>query len=78
MHDLEGENGTIREELNKLSSEKAALLSTIKRLNRDIGRLDTFKRNLLQTLNDEDGAEGFEPGTLTGPGQRSICLTAES
>ena len=46
VHDLEGENSTVREELTKLSSEKAALLSTIKRLNRDIARLDTFKRRV--------------------------------
>lgn len=67
VQDLEAENTSARDEVAKLNSEKAALLATVKRLNKDLARLDAFKRNLLQTLqDDEDGAEGNgEPALLT-------------
>lgn len=65
MADLEAENASTREEASKLSMEKAALLSTVKRLNKDITRLDAFKRNLLQTLQDDEDPEGgAEPALL--------------
>merc|ERR1712183_691621 len=43
------------EEQTKLMGEKNALIATVKKLNRDISKLDNFKRNLLQTLQGGDG-----------------------
>eukprot|EP00854_Cymbomonas_tetramitiformis_P019196 gene19196-22947_t len=42
------------EEQTKLVGEKNALIGTVKKLNRDLAKLDSFKRNLLQSLQDED------------------------
>eukprot|EP00959_Pyramimonas_sp_CCMP1952_P023673 497449-Pyramimonas_sp.AAC.1 len=44
------------EEQTKLVSEKNALIGTVKKLNRDLAKLDSFKRNLIQSLQDEDEA----------------------
>ncbi|KAF8072479.1 hypothetical protein HT031_000138 [Scenedesmus sp. PABB004] len=51
-------------EQHKLVAEKSALIETVRRLNREVARLEHFKRNLLQTLQDEeesDSAGGFAP-----------------
>lgn len=42
------------EEQTKLVGEKNALINTVKKLNRDLAKLDNFKRNLLQTLQDDE------------------------
>ena len=73
--DLESDNGTLREEMSKLSSEKNALISTVKRLNRDIARLDSFKRSLLQSLQDEQARTGcaLAPHLATRHPLRNDC-----
>ncbi|KAJ7541751.1 hypothetical protein O6H91_10G074600 [Diphasiastrum complanatum] len=38
----------------KLTNEKSVLLATIKRLNREVTKLDAFKRSLMQSLQDDD------------------------
>lgn len=83
VEDLETENLSARDEVTRLNSEKAALLATVKRLNKDITRLDAFKRNLIQTLqDDETQADGTaEPpllalgsaGSPPGYGGHSRC-----
>jgi hypothetical protein len=40
-------------EQHKLVAEKNALIETVKRLNRDVAKLEHFKRNLLQQLQDD-------------------------
>jgi hypothetical protein len=42
------------EQQQQHEAEKAALVETIKRLNRDVVRLESFKRNLMQTLHDDE------------------------
>mmetsp|Transcript_25626 Transcript_25626/g.35408 ORF Transcript_25626/g.35408 Transcript_25626/m.35408 type:complete len:294 (+) Transcript_25626:273-1154(+) len=42
------------EEQTKLVGEKNALIGTVKKLNRDLAKLDNFKRNLLQSLQDDE------------------------
>lgn len=42
------------EESHRLSSEKSLLIDTVKKLNRDVAKLEAFKKNLLQTLQDDD------------------------
>lgn len=41
-------------EQQKLAAEKNALIETVKRLNRELARLEHFKKNLLQQLQDEE------------------------
>jgi hypothetical protein len=47
------------EATQKLSGEKNALINTIKKLNRDVAKLESFKRNLMQTLRDDDDPVGL-------------------
>ena len=42
------------EERDKLHGEKTALINTVKKLNREVAKLDAFKRNLMQTLEEEE------------------------
>jgi cell division protein FtsB len=41
-------------EQHKLVAEKNALIETVKRLNREVAKLEHFKRNLLQQLQDDE------------------------
>eukprot|EP01018_Ginkgo_biloba_P023762 Gb_03286 [translate_table: standard] len=40
----------------KLANEKNALAATVKKLNRDVAKLETFKKTLMQSLQDDDEA----------------------
>jgi hypothetical protein len=40
-------------EQHKLVAEKNALIETVKRLNREVAKLEHFKRNLLQQLQND-------------------------
>ena len=42
------------EEQHRLQSEKAVLIDTVKKLNREVAKLEAFKKNLLQHLQDDD------------------------
>ncbi|KAI3837455.1 hypothetical protein MKW92_002602 [Papaver armeniacum] len=49
---------------NKLVSERDSLTMTVKKLNRDLAKLETFKRQLMQSLNDDSSqAETVDIGT---------------
>lgn len=54
------------EEQNKLVGEKNALINTVKKLNRDVAKLDNFKRNLMQTLQDDDDPNAVAGGDAAG------------
>lgn len=45
-------------EQHKLMAEKNALIETVKRLNREVAKLEHFKRNLLQQLQDDNEVWG--------------------
>eukprot|EP00793_Prasinoderma_coloniale_P005407 PRCOL_00004815-RA len=49
------------EEQSKLVGEKDALAATVNRLNRENAKLGAFKRNLLQTLQDDDDVQAGAP-----------------
>ncbi|CAN6455481.1 unnamed protein product [Victoria cruziana] len=52
------------DENTKLSSERDALTIATKKLNRDLSRLETFKRHLMQSLNEDNvSAETVDIGT---------------
>lgn len=42
------------EDTHRLSGERAALIDTVKRLNREVTRLEGFKRGLIQHLQDDE------------------------
>ena len=52
------------EEQTKLVGEKNALIGTVKKLNRDVAKLENFKRNLLQSLQDDDEMSKTEVATI--------------
>lgn len=47
-----------QEEQAKLASDKNALVATVKKLNRDVAKLETFKRTLMMQLQDDPDDEG--------------------
>lgn len=42
------------EEQHRLQQEKSVLIDTVKKLNREVAKLEAFKKNLLQHLQDDD------------------------
>ncbi|OVA07369.1 hypothetical protein BVC80_1605g63 [Macleaya cordata] len=56
---------TVLEENIKLSNERDSLAITAKKLNRDLAKLETFKRQLMQSLSDDNSsqAETVDIGT---------------
>ncbi|GAX78896.1 hypothetical protein CEUSTIGMA_g6335.t1 [Chlamydomonas eustigma] len=59
VQDLLSKNKQAAEEQHKLQTEKSVLIETVKKLNREVAKLEAFKKNLLQHLQDDD-----EPGKL--------------
>ena len=53
MADCEQVKG-VEEQAHRLSNEKAALINTVRKLNRDVAKLDSFKRNLLNSLQADE------------------------
>ncbi|MCO5587041.1 hypothetical protein L7F22_040986 [Adiantum nelumboides] len=45
---------SVLEEQEKLAAEKVALEASVKKLNRDVAKLETFKKALMHSLRDED------------------------
>lgn len=61
------------EEQSKLLGEKNALIATVKKLNRDLAKLDNFKRNLLQSLQDEEDTKDYGTAlSLDSAGDRLV------
>ncbi|KAL6756095.1 hypothetical protein V8C86DRAFT_1829793 [Haematococcus lacustris] len=54
MAELQAKNKMAVEEQHRLGTEKGALIETVKRLNREVSRLEAFKRSLLQHLQDDE------------------------
>ncbi len=52
------QNKQAAEEQHRLNSEKAVLIDTVKKLNREVAKLEAFKKNLLQHLQDDDEVGG--------------------
>ena len=48
----------MEEQAHRLSNEKAALINTVRKLNRDVAKLDNFKRNLLNSLQADEEVHG--------------------
>lgn len=50
---------TSEEQAHRLSNEKAALINTVRKLNRDVAKLDNFKRNLLNSLQADEEVQSL-------------------
>ncbi|KAH9297602.1 hypothetical protein KI387_029284, partial [Taxus chinensis] len=59
----------------KLTNEKNTLAAIVKKLNRDVAKLETFKKTLMQSLQDEDEASQAEL-THSTAAQRSASVKA--
>ncbi|KAE8718689.1 Tetratricopeptide repeat-like superfamily protein isoform 1 [Hibiscus syriacus] len=64
-HDAESRLKMLIDENMKLSNERDSLAVTTKKLSRDLTKLETFKRQLMQSLNDDNSsqAETVDIGT---------------
>ncbi|KAK9086112.1 hypothetical protein Sjap_026523 [Stephania japonica] len=56
LHEAESRLRTVLEDNIKLSKERDSLASTAKRLSRDFAKLEAFKRQLMQSLNDDNSS----------------------
>ncbi|CAI5534408.1 unnamed protein product [Closterium sp. Naga37s-1] len=64
------------QEQARLSNEKTALVAMVKKLNRDVAKLETFKRTLMQQLQDENDDE--PPSMVSNRIRCSfLCLTPD-
>nr|PNR41120.1 hypothetical protein PHYPA_018523 [Physcomitrium patens] len=61
------------DEQAKLATEKNSLALQVKKLMRDVAKLETFKRTLMQSLQEEDDKHGGEGGNNRGEPQ-SLAL----
>ncbi|XP_021775527.1 uncharacterized protein At4g15545-like isoform X1 [Chenopodium quinoa] len=53
----------VLDENMKLVQERDSLSATVKKLNRDLGKLETFKRQLMQSLSEDSSTETVDIGT---------------
>lgn len=70
-----------QEESHKLQAEKSALIETIKRLNRDVSKLEGFKRHLLQSLQEEEQGTRLEAHSASEvelAGERLVSTVLDS
>ncbi|KXZ44768.1 hypothetical protein GPECTOR_62g883 [Gonium pectorale] len=67
------------EEAHRLQSEKGLLADTVKRLHKEVARLDAFKKNLLNHLHNED-EPGLEPSVAAADvaGERLVSEVLSS
>ncbi|KAL3133994.1 hypothetical protein ABBQ32_008433 [Trebouxia sp. C0010 RCD-2024] len=56
---------TSEEQVYRLSNEKAALINTVRKLNRDVAKLDNFKRNLLNSLQADEEVRMIDEAETT-------------
>lgn len=54
LQDMVSKSKQAVEDAHRLQNEKAALIETVKKLNRENARLDTLRKNLIQQLHDDD------------------------
>lgn len=56
------------EEQHRSQAEKAALIDAVKKLNREVTRLEAFKKNLIQQLHEGDEVSSNEGGERCSAG----------
>lgn len=60
VQELQAKNKQALDEQHRLQGEKGALIETVKKLNKDVARLESFKKNLLQHLQEDDETAKIE------------------
>jgi hypothetical protein len=50
------QNTQANNEQQKLAAERNALIETVRKLNREVAKLESFKKNLMQSLSEETEA----------------------
>ncbi|CAN4103813.1 unnamed protein product [Withania somnifera] len=78
-HDAESRLNIILQDNMKLSKERDNLALTVKKLGRDVAKLETFKRQLVQSLSDDDSSltETVDIGTYDQSVHKSYPLKEE-
>lgn len=66
----------VLDEHSKLTNEKNVLISTVKKLNRDVAKLEAFKRTLMQSLQDEP--EDHKVSDLNSPSFSSVLAASNA
>jgi len=61
------------EATQKLAAEKLALINTVKKLNRDLAKLEGFKRNLLNSLRDDEDPSAAHQQAMRGYTDTSLA-----
>ncbi|KAK6934801.1 hypothetical protein RJ641_034956 [Dillenia turbinata] len=56
-HEAESQLKVVLDENMKLSKERDSLAANVKKLSRDLGKLETFKRQLMQSLSDDGSSQ---------------------
>ncbi|KAG2426912.1 hypothetical protein HXX76_012698 [Chlamydomonas incerta] len=79
LQDMAAKSKQAVEEAHRLQSEKSLLAETVKRLHKEVARLDAFKKNLLNHLNSED-EPGLEPSVAAADvaGERLVSEVLSS
>lgn len=54
LQEMHAKNKQAVEEAHRLQNEKAALIDAVKRLNKDVSRLEAFKKSLMQHIHEEE------------------------
>ncbi|KAL9230856.1 hypothetical protein vseg_006151 [Gypsophila vaccaria] len=63
LHQADSKFKLLHHDNIKLLQERDSLAATVKKLTRDLGKLETFKRQLMQSLNEETSTKMVDIGT---------------
>ena len=62
------------EQAHRLGNEKAALINTVRKLNRDVAKLDNFKRNLLNSLQADEEVSHIQCASFSAHAIKFLCV----
>lgn len=62
------------EQAHRLGNEKAALINTVRKLNRDVAKLDNFKRNLLNSLQADEEVSHIQCASFSAHAIKFLCI----
>ncbi|GFR52888.1 hypothetical protein Agub_g15521 [Astrephomene gubernaculifera] len=79
LQDMTSKSKQAMEEAHRLQSEKNLLADTVKRLHKEVARLEAFKKNLLEHLHNDD-EPGLEPSVAAADvaGERLVSEVLSS
>ncbi|KAJ0715976.1 hypothetical protein HanPI659440_Chr13g0507541 [Helianthus annuus] len=68
----------INQEKESLLKENASLLETVNKLKRDVAKLESFRKTLMRSLQDEDGSTAADPTVVAGNLQSQASLSSQT